>query len=127
VLRKGDIPTLKALVEKTPQVLDTRDGDGRTPLHCAAGETTPFIASDGSYLLFSRQYDLWVSFRGEGNAWLEPVKFGPEVNSPSSELCPVVTADGKYLFFLSQRGGESHAYWVRADVIEKARPAGLKK
>ena len=34
----------------------------------------------------------------------------------------MVTADGKYLFFLSQRDGESHAYWVRADFIEKLRP-----
>jgi hypothetical protein len=44
------------------------------------------------------------------------------VNSPATELCPLVTADGKYLFFLSSRDGESHPYWVRADVIEKARP-----
>jgi ankyrin repeat protein len=92
------------------------------PINSAAGESTPFIAPDGSYLLFSRQYDLWVSFRGPDGAWSEPVKLGPEVNSPSIELCPVVTADGKCLFFLSQRDGESHAYWVRADVIEKARP-----
>jgi len=89
-------------------------------------ETTPFIAPDGSYLLFSRQYDLWVSFRGEGGAWDEPVKLGPEVNSPSIELCPIVTADGKYLFFVSQRGGESHPYWVRAEVIEKLRPKDSK-
>ncbi len=97
------------------------------PVNSAAGENTPFIAPDGSYLLFSRQYDLWVSFRTPGNAWSAPVKLGPEVNSRSIELCPIVTADGKYLFFLSQRDGESHAYWVRADVIEKVRPAGLKK
>ena len=92
------------------------------PINSAAGENTPFIAPDGSYLLFSRQYDLWVSFRGTDGAWSEPVKLGPEVNSPSIELCPIVTSDGKYLFFLSQRDGESHAYWVRADVIKKARP-----
>ena len=91
------------------------------PISSQGQETTPFIAPDGSYLLFSRQYDLWVSFRGEGGAWDEPVKLGPEVNSPSIELCPIVTADGKYLFFLSQRGGESHAYWVTAGVIEKVR------
>jgi hypothetical protein len=97
------------------------------PINSAAGENTPFVAPDGSYLLFSRQYDLWVSFRTPGNAWSEPVKLGPEVNSRSIELCPIVTADGKYLFFVSQRDGESHAYWVRADVIEKARPAELKK
>jgi hypothetical protein len=92
------------------------------PINSAAGENTPFIAPDGSYLLFERQYDLWVSFRGKDGGWSEPVKLGPEVNSPSVELCPIVTADGKYLFFLSQRDGESHAYWVRADVIEKLRP-----
>lgn len=91
------------------------------PINSAGSETTPFIAPDGSYLLFSKQYDLWISLRGAGGAWSEPIKLGPEVNSPSIELCPVVTADGKYLFFLSQRDGESHAYWVRADVIEKLR------
>jgi hypothetical protein len=91
------------------------------PINSAAGEETPFIAPDGSYLIFERQYDLWVSFRSEGGAWSEPVKLGPEVNSPSVELCPMATADGKYLFFLSQRDGESHAYWVSANVIEKAR------
>ncbi len=93
------------------------------PISSAAEETTPFIAPDGSYLLFSRQFDLWVSFRGSGGAWSEPVNLGPEVNSPSVELCPIVTSDGKYLFFLSQRDGESHAYWVRAEVIEKLRPS----
>jgi hypothetical protein len=68
-----------------------------------------------------------VSFRGRGGLWSEPVNLGPEVNSPSIELCPVVTADGKYLFFLSRGDGESHAYWVRADVIEKLRPVEKKK
>jgi len=92
------------------------------PINSAAVDDTPFIAPDGSYLVFERQFDLWVSFRGPDADWSEPVKLGAEVNSPSIELCPIVTADGKYLFFLSQRDGESHAYWVRADVIEKARP-----
>ncbi len=92
------------------------------PINSAEGETTPFIAPDGSYLLFSRQYDLWVSFRGRDGAWSEPVKLGPEFNSPSIELCPIVTADGKYLFFLSQRDGESHAYWAPAAAIFKLRP-----
>lgn len=92
------------------------------PVNSSAGEESPFVAPDGSYLLFSRRYDLWVSFRDAAGAWSEPVNLGPGVNSPAVDLCPIVTADGKYLFFLSQRDGESHAYWVRADVIEKARP-----
>ena len=97
------------------------------PINSAAVEDTPFIAPDGSYLIFERQYDLWVSFRGKDGVWGPPVNLGPEVNSPSIELCPIVTSDGKYLFFLSQRDGESHAYWVNASVVEKARPAGLKE
>jgi ankyrin repeat protein len=91
------------------------------PFNSAGIEDTPFIALDGSYLLFSKQFDLYVSFRGADGAWGTPVSLGPEINSPSIELCPVVTADGKYLFFLSQRDGESHAYWVRAKVLEELR------
>jgi ankyrin repeat protein len=97
------------------------------PINTEDRENTPYVAPDGSYLVFSRQDDLWVSFRGEGNVWSEPVKLGPEVNGPSVELCPMVTADGKYLFFISQRGGESHAYWVDAKAVEKLRPAEPKK
>jgi|GEM_PF-594872 len=97
------------------------------PINTEGSETTPFIAPDGSYLLFSRQYDIWVSFREAGGGWSEPVKLGPEVNSPSIELCPVVTADGKYLFFLSQRGGESHPYWIGAEEIDKLRPKSAQK
>ncbi len=93
----------------------------------AADEETPFIAPDGSYLLFSRAYDLWVSFREKDGSWSAPIKLGPEVNSPGFELCPVVSADGKYLFFTSARGAGIHAYWVGADVIEKARSGSEAK
>ncbi len=36
VLRKGDIQTAKAFVEKSPQILVNRDSNGMTPLHYAA-------------------------------------------------------------------------------------------
>lgn len=93
------------------------------PISTAAEETTPFVAPDGSYLLFSRQYDLWVSFRAEDGSWLPPASLGPEVNSPEIDLAPRVTADGRYLFFLSQRRGESHAYWVGAGILARLKAA----
>jgi ankyrin repeat protein len=91
------------------------------PISTDAEETTPFVAPDGSYLLFSRQYDLWVSFRAEDGSWRTPVSLGPEVNSDAIDLAPRITADGKYLFFLSQRGGESHVYWVGAAILDRLK------
>jgi hypothetical protein len=97
------------------------------PINTVQEETTPFIAPDGSYLLFSRRFDLWVTFRAADGSWSAPVKLGPEINSPAIELCPIVTADGKYLFFLSQRDGESHAYWADVQAVLKLKPAAPGK
>ena len=96
------------------------------PISTAAEETTPFVAPDGSFLLFSREFDLWASFRAKDGSWMAPVNLGPEVNSPAIELAPVVTADGKYLFFLSQRRGESHAYWVSAGILARLKAKALE-
>jgi Tol biopolymer transport system component len=49
------------------------------------------------------------------------VNLGNPINSPSIEICPMVTPDGKYLFFLSQRGGESHIWWVDAGFIKELK------
>jgi Tol biopolymer transport system component len=67
----------------------------------------PFIAPDGSYLIFSSpdrpdtlgRADLYISFRAPDGAWTEAVNMGPEVNGPGTEICPFVSADGRYLFF----------------------------
>jgi ankyrin repeat protein len=97
------------------------------PVNSAVIEDSPFVSPDGSYLLFSRQFDIWLSFRGADGAWSAPVKMGPEVNSPAIEVCPRVTDDGKYLFFLSQRGGESHAYWVSAKILDVLKAKALER
>ena len=75
------------------------------PINTDKGEGMPFIAPDGSYLLFSRTYDLYISYQKEEGGWTEPQNLGRPINSPSIDICPMVTLDGKYLFFLSQRGG----------------------
>ena len=91
------------------------------PVNSEGPQGTPFIAPDGSYLVFESGYDLVVSFRGKDGTWSDPVNLGPEVNTRSIELCPIVTRDGKYLFFISGRGGEMHPWWIGAEVIQKAR------
>jgi ankyrin repeat protein len=89
------------------------------PVNSDKGEGMPFIAPDGSYLLFSRTYDLYISYRDKDGGWTEPQNLQKPINTPSIEICPMVSPDGKYLFFLSQRGGESHIWWVDAGFIEK--------
>jgi len=92
-----------------------------TPVNSDKGEGMPFIAPDGSYLVFSRTYDLYISYRDKDGGWTEPQSLGNPINSPSIDICPMVSPDGKYLFFLSQRGGESHIWWVDAGFIEKLK------
>ena len=87
----------------------------------------PFISPDGSYLLFSREYDLYISFRKQDGSWREAQNLGTPINSPSIDICPMITADGKYLFFVSQRGAESHAWWVDAGFIQRLKQSSEKK
>jgi ankyrin repeat protein len=87
-------------------------------INVTGGEGAPFIAPDGSYLLFSRDMDIWVSFRGPDGSWKAPTALSPPTNSPAREDCPVVSPDGRILFYL--RGGA--LMWVDASVIQDARP-----
>ena len=91
------------------------------PVNSDKEEGMPNIAPDGSYLLFSRAYDLYISYRKDEGGWTEPQNLGKPINTPSLELCPMVSPDGKYLFFLSQRGGESHIWWVDTGFIQKLK------
>jgi hypothetical protein len=75
-------------------------------------DTTPYIAPDQSYMIFSSwgrpdgngpSGDLYVSFRRNGQ-WSKPKNIGPLVNTMRTEYCPVVSHDGRYLYFTSERG-----------------------
>ena len=92
------------------------------PVRASGSEAMPFVAADGSYLLFQRNYDIHVSFRGANGAWLEPARLPQPVNTPDTEVCPVVSPGGRYLFFL--RSGR--IYWVDAAIIEDLRPGSKR-
>jgi ankyrin repeat protein len=115
-LGEGDIYCAKRVDGKWQKPLNLGP-----PVNSDRGEGMPFIAPDGSYLIFSRTYDLYISYREEDGGWAEPQNLGNPINTPSLEICPMVSPDGKYLFFLSQRGGESHIWWVDAGFIEKLK------
>jgi hypothetical protein len=109
-------------------------------------EWDPFIAPDQSYVLFisdrPESYgdnDLYISFKREDGAWAEAVNLGDKINSTQKEVYPMVTRDGSYLFFGSNRPannpelesidpplrpgtGSMDIYWVDARVLEQFRP-----
>ena len=91
-------------------------------------EFDPFIASDESYLIFASERpgglggsDLHISFRNKDGSWTEAVNMGKEINSPEADYTPVVTPDGKYLFFTSSRAGVDDIYWVDAGIISRIK------
>ncbi|OGU61384.1 MAG: hypothetical protein A2V66_16020 [Ignavibacteria bacterium RBG_13_36_8] len=99
----------------------------RLPAEINSGNPTmPYIAPDESYLIFVRTMkesgdDLFISYKDSNGKWTEAKTLGDKINSTYHDLCPNVTPDGKYIFFLSQRDGESYAYWVDAKIIEALR------
>lgn len=103
-----------------------------TPVNSEIDESSPFIAPDQSYLLFVRvgatdaigRVDLYVSFRNADGTWTTPRNMGSPVNTPSQEICPMVSPDGRYLFFNSYRSGNADNYWMDASVIEELRRGG---
>jgi len=92
-------------------------------------EFCPFIAPDESYLIFARSVpeergrsDLFISFRLVDGTWTKAVNMGDEINSLHNETSPVVTPDGRYLFFLRVSGDVNDVYWVTTEVITELRP-----
>lgn len=82
--------------------------------------------------------DLYISFQEESGRWGDPCPLPPGVNSEANERFPVLSPDGKYLFFLSSRtipgagphdpgNGSGDVYWVSAAIIEELRKEALKK
>lgn len=91
-------------------------------------EWDPFIAPDGSYLLFCStrpgglgQDDIYIAFRAKDGSWTTPVNMGVEVNSPGSENRPYVTRDGRFFFFTSTRKGSRDTFWLRAEYLDQFR------
>ncbi len=108
-----------------------RDGQGRwtapenlgAPVNTPGREYDPLIAPDGSWLAFASERpggyggaDLYVSFRQPGGTWGEPINLGPPVNTAGSEYTPMLSPDGRYLFFTRGRFGDD-IYWVEAEAI----------
>lgn len=80
-------------------------------INSKSAEYNAFVAADESYIIFTShgwkqkmgRGDLFISFNKGDDNWTTPYCFGDEINSPSTEMCPYVSPDGKYLFFASMK------------------------
>ncbi len=75
-------------------------------------EGAPTMSADGRSLVFAAcnrpdaigGCDLYISYR-EGEEWSEPINMGREINSGSWDSEPSISADGRTIFFSSERPG----------------------
>lgn len=91
-------------------------------------EAHPFIASDGSYIIFNSSRpggkgkgDLYACYKRKDGSWSEAINLAP-LNTTEADWCAAVSPDGQYLFFTRNITGRGDIYWVEAGIIEEMRP-----
>ena len=102
-------------------------------------EDGPFIAPDESYLIFESQrpesidgsIDLYICFKQKDGSWSVPKNMGPTINTKYTERFAMVSPDGKYLFFGSNRKQQADnlffdIYWIDAGIIQRLKDDGSK-
>ena len=87
-------------------------------------EADVFVDPEESYLIFCAtrpegmgRGDLYISFKNEDDSWSKAQNMGTAVNTEGHELCPFVTADGKYLFYTSQQD----IVWISTSIFDQLR------
>ena len=89
------------------------------------GEGDTYVAFDESYMIINTwgrpdclgSGDLYISFKLPDNTWSKARNMGEPINTEYLEFCPMMSPDGKYLFFTSYRRGDGDIWWVDAKII----------
>ena len=90
---------------------------------------SPFIAPDGSYLIvtaFREELGLYILFKKADGTWTNGKNISENIGTSGEILCPIVTIDCKYLFFLKGVGERTIPYWVDASFIEELKKTEQK-
>ncbi|MBN2399643.1 MAG: PD40 domain-containing protein [Candidatus Aminicenantes bacterium] len=90
----------------------------------------PCIAPDESFIIFDSKRtadpgnaDLYVCFKQKDGNWSEASSLGSTVNTKWNDICPSLSPDGQYLFFMSK----ADFYWVSTEIIAKLKAENLEK
>jgi len=88
---------------------------------------SPYIAPDGSYMIISkRSSGLSILFKKRDGSWTKEKDIALFSGGNNTE-CPMVTHDGKYLFFLKTVDSKVIPYWMDASFIEELRKTELNE
>ncbi|MCP4290777.1 MAG: hypothetical protein GY780_02960 [bacterium] len=89
----------------------------------------PCIAPDESYMIFdsgrpenNTLVDLYISFQNDDGSWTDAKNLGPQINMSGINQCPILSPDGKYLFW----NCHNDIYWVSTDFFAELKAAVLK-
>jgi hypothetical protein len=98
-------------------------------INTAGDELDPLIAPDENFLIFCSEkldgfgdQDLFISFRLANGSWSEPQNLGASINTSGEDMRPVLSADGKVLFFTSDVSGVLNIHWVDMSFVDRFRP-----
>ena len=116
-----------------------RNGEYQKPeklvvtINSPAHEINPFVSPNGDYLIFSRMKDrkpldggLFISFKMQDGTWSKASPLSDDIRFNFGGNCPMVTIDGKYLFFLDIFDDKWQCYWVSAEFIEDLKQKVMK-
>ena len=77
-------------------------------INTKAFEGQPSLSADGNYLYFTSNRpggmggkDIWVSKRTAKGGWAPPQNLKSPINTPETDECPFIHADGQTLYFCS--------------------------
>ena len=106
-------------------------------LNSELDDSAPVVSPDGSYLVYEQmvndrglpyndstariiRIELFVSFKDKNGNWSTPVNLGAPVNSNIYRTYrPVISPDGKYLFYTRESERGSDIWWISTNVIER--------
>lgn len=93
-------------------------------INTEAYEADVFVDPQEEYIIFCStragglgRGDLYISFKQADGAWTKAINMGGPINTRHHELCPYVSADGKYFFYTS----DEDIYWVSTKIFKKLK------
>ncbi|MCP4728351.1 MAG: hypothetical protein GY863_25165, partial [bacterium] len=87
------------------------------------------ISPDESFIIFGKAdqpdgyggNDLYISFRDEDGSWSKAKNLGEGINTEHHDSRPVLSHDGRFFFFSSNKYGTNDIFWVDTKIFNRLK------